>query len=70
MELRARRKEARLTQRELAVPLSGAYVSSVESGRVVPSVPALMVMRERLDLSAAIYFEAVNCRLRGDTLTA
>ena len=69
-ELKARRTEAGLTQRELAMPLSGAYASSVESGRVVPSVPALMLMLERLDLSAAIYFEAVNCRLRGGTLTA
>ncbi len=46
-ELRARRLTARLTQRELALPLSGAYVSSVESGRVVPFVPALMLMLER-----------------------
>ena len=67
-ELRERRGRARLTQRQLARPLSGAYVSSVESGRVVPSLPALLLMLERLDLSAAIYFEAVDCRLRTGTL--
>ncbi len=63
-ELRARRVAARMSQRALASPLSAAYVSSVETGRVVPSLPALMLMLERLGLSAPIYFEAVNCRLR------
>lgn len=67
-ELRARRLSARLTQRQLARPLTGAYVSSVETGRIVPSLPALLLMLDRLELSAAIYFEAVNCRLRVGTL--
>ncbi len=63
-----RRLGARLTQRQLAVPLTAAYASSVETGRVMPSLPALLLMLERLELSAAIYFEAVNCRLRLATL--
>ena len=45
-------------------PLSGAYVSSVETGRVIPSLPALLMMLNRLGVSAPVYFEAVNCRLR------
>lgn len=63
-ELRSRRLEAGLSQRSLGTPLSGAYVSSVEGGRVVPSLPALLMMLDRLNVSAPIYFEAVNCRLR------
>lgn len=63
-ELRARRLAARLTQAALADPLTAAYVSAVENGRVVPSLPALLFMLDRLGVSAAIYFEAVNCRLR------
>ena len=68
-ELRARRLHARLTQRQLALPHTGAYVSSVETGRVMPSLPALLLMLERLELSAPVYFEAVNCRLRVGTLS-
>lgn len=63
-ELRARRLACRLSQRELATPLTAAYVSSVETGRVIPSLPALLMMLDRLGVSPPIYFEAVNCRLR------
>jgi transcriptional regulator with XRE-family HTH domain len=63
-ELRARRLAGRLSQRALGSPLSAAYVSSVEIGRVIPSLPALLMMLDRLGVSAPIYFEAVNCRLR------
>lgn len=63
-ELRARRLSSGLTQRELAAPLTSAYISSVERGRVVPSLPALLMMLERLGVSAPTYFESINCRLR------
>lgn len=63
-QLRALRRESRLSQRQLAQPLSGSYVSSIEAGRVVPSLPALLLMLERLGVSAGAFFEAVNCRLQ------
>lgn len=63
-ELRSRRLVVGLSQVQLGDPLSGSYVSAVETGKVVPSLPALLLMLERLGLSAPIFFEAVNCRLR------
>jgi hypothetical protein len=63
-EIRARRLAQGFTQAELGNPLSGSYVSAVEAGRVVPSLPALLLMLERLGVSAPIFFEALNCRLR------
>jgi transcriptional regulator with XRE-family HTH domain len=49
---------------QLGDPLSGSYLSAIEAGKVVPSLPALLFMLERLGVSAPIFFEAVNCRLR------
>lgn len=63
-EIRFRRRARGFSQADLAEPLSGSYVSAVEAGRVMPSLPALLYMLERLDVSAPIFFEAVNCRLR------
>ena len=63
VELRALRQRAGLTQAQLAAPLTAAYVSSLELGRVFPSVPALAMLLDRLDVSLAQYFVAVNKRL-------
>lgn len=63
IELRALRRRAGLTQAQLAEPLTAAYVSSIELGRVFPSVPALAMLLDRLDVSLAQYFVAVNNRL-------
>lgn len=62
-ELRSLRRARGLAQRELASPLTGAYVSSVERGRVVPSLPALLLLLEHLDVPASVFFERVNSRL-------
>lgn len=62
-ELLSLRVARGLTQRELAEPLTGAYVSSVEHGRAVPSLPALLLMLDRLDVPASVFFEGVNARL-------
>lgn len=62
-EIRARRVALGLTQRRLATPLTAAYVSSVEAGRVMPSLAALLMMLERLQVPPSIYFAAVNRRL-------
>lgn len=66
-ELRTLRRLAGLTQGQLAAPLSAAYVSSIEAGRVFPSIPALAMLLDRLDISLAQYFAGVNSRL-GSTL--
>lgn len=63
VELRCLRRGAGLTQAQLAAPLTAAYVSSIEAGRVFPSVPALAMLLDRLDVSLAQYFVAVNIRL-------
>lgn len=63
IELRALRRNAGLTQAELAEPMTAAYVSSIELGRVFPSVPALAMLLARLDVSLAQYFVGVNSRL-------
>lgn len=62
-ELRSLRQRAGLTQAQLAEPLTGAYVSSIEGGHAFPSVPALAMLLDRLDVSLAQYFVAVNSRL-------
>lgn len=62
-ELRARRLSAGISQRELAAPLTGAYISAVEAGRVFPSIPALAMVLDRLSVPLDVYFQAVNSRL-------
>lgn len=59
-ELRRLRRQRRLTQRELAAPLTGAYVSAIEAGRVFPSLPALVLLLDRLDVDLATYFATVD----------
>lgn len=63
-ELRELRLRRHLTQKEVAAPLTSAYVSAVEHGRVFPSLPALAMMCDRLGVELAEYFAGVNSRLR------
>lgn len=65
-ELRARRLGRGLTQRQLAAPLTGAYVSAVERGRSLPSLPALAMMLDRLGEPIGAYFDDVERRLGRD----
>ena len=58
--LRQLRKDRALTQGELGAPLTRAYVSAVEAGRTVPSLPALQLMVDRLDVPLSAFFEAVE----------
>lgn len=44
-----------LAQGELAGPLTGAYLPSVEHGRTVPSLPALLLLLERLGVPAPVF---------------
>lgn len=49
-----------MSQAALGAPLTRAYVSAVETGRVVPSLPALEHMVNRLGSSLSDFFAAVE----------
>ena len=59
-EVRRRRLAAHLSQVALSSPLTRAYISQVESGRTLPSLPALIVLAERLGTSADEILKSVN----------
>jgi transcriptional regulator with XRE-family HTH domain len=65
-ELRRRRIAARLSQGDVSPPLTRSYVSQVEHGRVLPSIPALMVMAEKLGTSADEVLRSVNRTLSSE----
>jgi transcriptional regulator with XRE-family HTH domain len=46
--IRALRLRAGMTQSELGAPLTRSFVSAVEHGRTLPSLPALLLMSSRL----------------------
>lgn len=65
-ELRRRRIAARLAQHEVSPPLTRGFVSQVERGRTMPSLPALIVLSERLGTSADEVLRSVNQTLNGE----
>jgi DNA-binding transcriptional regulator YiaG len=65
LELRDRRRGSGLTQEALGVPLTKAFVSAVEHGRTVPSLPALRLMTDRLGIPLGEFFRAVDRRSTG-----
>lgn len=66
LELRRRRLAARLSQDDVSPPLTRGFVSQVERGRTMPSLPALIVMSERLGTSADEVLRAVNRALNSE----
>jgi DNA-binding XRE family transcriptional regulator len=48
--IRARRRELGLTQTQLGQPLTKGFVSEVERGRSLPSLAALVLMADRLEV--------------------
>lgn len=66
VELRRRRLAARLSQDDVSPPLTRGFVSQVERGRTMPSLPALIVMSERLGTSADEVLRAVNRALNSE----
>ena len=66
-ELRQARLERGMTQDAVGQPMTKAYVSAVEHGRTVPSLPALRLMTDRLGLTLATFFAAVesDCQSSG-----
>jgi transcriptional regulator with XRE-family HTH domain len=65
-ELRRRRIAARLSQDELSPPLTRGFISQVELGRTMPSLPALIVIAERLGTSADEVLRSVNRTLSSE----
>jgi len=61
--LRRHRLARSMTQGALGHPMTRAYVSSVEAGRTVPSLPALRLMVLRMDLTLAEFFAEVDTTL-------
>ena len=61
--LRMERRRLRLSQRDLAGGFSASFVSRVELGDAVPSLPALAYLTDRIGLSLADFFERVADRL-------
>jgi transcriptional regulator with XRE-family HTH domain len=61
-ELRFRRRGRGLTQRELGLPFTAAFVSAVELGYAIPSVPALVALTNRLGIGLDEFFSGVNFR--------
>ena len=64
-ELRRRRTEAGLTQAALGAPLTRAFVSAVELGRAMPSIPALALLTERLHIPLDDFFSGVKAEMTG-----
>ena len=59
-ELRRRRLAGGLTQAALGDPLTRGYVSAVERGNAVPSIPALALFTDRLGIALDEFFGGVN----------
>jgi transcriptional regulator with XRE-family HTH domain len=61
--IRERRVGLGLSQAQIGRPLGRAYVSLVENGRVSPSLGSLLLIAERLDLSAWELLRMVHNRM-------
>ena len=59
-EIRRRRVAIGMTQSELGNPLTRGFVSAVECGHCVPSVPVLLMFAERLHVSPGELLDVVN----------
>jgi transcriptional regulator with XRE-family HTH domain len=59
--IRQRRRSAKLTQAQLGAPLTKGFVSAVEHGRALPSLPALALFADRLGVPLADLVGAVKC---------
>jgi transcriptional regulator with XRE-family HTH domain len=65
-ELRRRRVARGLSQARTAQPMGRAYLSLVEHGQVIPSLPSLLILARRLDTSAADILRSVETELEAD----
>jgi transcriptional regulator with XRE-family HTH domain len=60
LAIRLHRLSVGLTQTQLGFPLTKAFVSQVERGHTVPSLAALSLMADRLQISMGLLLEEVN----------
>jgi transcriptional regulator with XRE-family HTH domain len=67
--IRTLRLRAGLTQAELGSPMTRSFVSAIEHGRAIPSLPALLLISERLGVTAGELLEQLDWT-RQDTYTA
>lgn len=67
--IRELRIRAGLTQAELGLPLTRSFVSAVEHGRALPSLPALLLISARLGVPVGELLEELEWTWR-DTYTA
>ena len=58
--IRTRRHALGLTQSELGRPMTKGFVSEVERGRSLPSLPALSFLADRLQVSVSALLDAVK----------
>jgi transcriptional regulator with XRE-family HTH domain len=59
-EIRRRRRSCGYTQRQLGYPLTGAYISAIETGRCLPSVGALLLMARHLGIDPGELLSSVK----------
>jgi transcriptional regulator with XRE-family HTH domain len=52
-----------MSQASVGQPLSRAFISSVESGRLTPSIPSLLMIAGRLNMSAGAILASVEAEL-------
>lgn len=62
-EIRRRRVALGLSQTTVGQPLSRAFMSSLESGRLTPSLPSLLMIARRLHSSGAAILASVETQL-------
>jgi transcriptional regulator with XRE-family HTH domain len=67
-EIRRRRLELGLSQALVGDPLSRAFVSSVESGRAVPSLPSLLMIASRLHVRVGAILTSVEDQLEDPSI--
>lgn len=71
--IRLAREALGMSQAELGRPLTRAYVSQVESGRTLPSLPALLHLAERLGVAPGLLLQSRQADppgyTRGDGIT-
>ncbi len=60
--LREARRRKGLTQQQLGIPFSAAFVCSVEKGNTLPSLPSLAILLQRLGMSLGDFFTEVERR--------
>jgi transcriptional regulator with XRE-family HTH domain len=69
-ELRRQRQRCGMTQAAFGAPFTRAFVSAIEHGRAVPSIPALAVMLSRAGIPLSTFFARIEQRMVDQHLTA